>query len=87
VLEGQSFSKIQLRVEGTGASGVSLLLSLVDTIGRPLEWKDIITFTDISVLSADRIIPFAYKWVIFDNIYVTDAQKYSISIGIYTEDV
>jgi len=69
VVQNDWFDEIEIKVENEHEIGVSLYISFVDPMDKPLNWTKKLTLQNIYARTSDYIHKFVYQWRVINNIY------------------
>ena len=83
IVTSGTYDTIEIKVENELSSGASLYISPVDGVGIPTHWGKQIILNDIIIDQTNVIVPFKYKWVVINNIYILKTQKIAGYLNVY----
>lgn len=83
IVTDDTISRLEVRVEAEGYTGLSLDISGVDYIGNILGWGKKVVILNIDASTYVQKYPIKYKWSVINNIYLLKTQKNAAYINVY----
>lgn len=83
IVTEETISKLEIRVEAEGYTGISLVISAVDMVGNILGWGKKVTISNIDASTYTQKYQIKYKWSVINNIYLLKTQKNAAYINVY----
>jgi len=82
IIEGESWTTLEIRVENENITGISLFISTTDIIGNPESWAKKIVLHDVNG-DLTPSIGLMIEWRIINNIYFAVADQINVNINVY----